>query len=364
MDSRSSKPSKTLSISALSGSRSLSPVATSVHSGSSSAYHPNDIHTLDTIHYIPPPQYEPSNLLTKVSAASDGKIDYESLQKSVDSKAGRQLWLFKLPEGINAGHLDGLTIDLAASKHRVGSMKVAKKDALNGDKGKLRYNIVSAGSSMSTMPGDARNTKAGLQVSKALKEGEKSHLVDVYDALDTNAIPTSEIGGHMDNLQAFVPSSRCSSGAGSRGLVLASPLPISRKFQFVLQAEDPAPLSSSGPNAALSSSSSAEQVSNKPLQADPSEYRNRGRRIRRLQGYFAPSGSLYDKEKAAQSALLGSATSSKDAATSTNKRKKAGRAAEEEEADISTASPAKEKSKKTRKFESATKAGETLRTMP
>ncbi|CAO1618320.1 unnamed protein product [Parajaminaea phylloscopi] len=333
-ESTPSEPTSS-SESSASGSRSPSPVATSSRPGPSSTQRLNEENTRDTVHYLGPTDYEQSNLLSKSASSSSRVLEHGALKGAVDSKSDQQLWLFKLPDGVELADLDGLTINLDGSDAKVGTVKVAGKDAQSGLKRKDRYSVVSIAGSASRTTSEARNAKAGHSAAKARKEGEKSQLVDVEDT-DSNA--QDGLGGHMRHLQVYVPSSR----KASTGLVMASPMPISRRFEVLLDTEDAveAPRSESRSGGPL-----------EPLQADPSEYRRRGRNLRQLQGFFAPCGSLYDEDNGSQPPSIDGPLEAKedaDGSSASRKRKKVDGAAED--GDVST-SPAKEK--KTKKAKKA-----------
>lgn len=321
-----------------SSSRSPSPAANPIVAGSSSlagSQRLNDGNTRNTAHYVAPTGYEACDL---VEGKNSNAIIYEELKNSVDSGSGRQIWLFKLPEGVDASRLHGTTLQLDSSSSKVGSLKITRQEIATGVKLRDHYSIVSAASSKKSLSADGRNAKAGESAAKARKEGEKSQLVDLEDEnLATDA--QAAIGAHMTNLHVYLPSTRSSSK--KKGTVVASPIPIARRFEVLLDPK--APIASTSASAGVSESSSA-QISG-PLQADPSEYRRRGQRMRKLQGYFAPSGSLYDADKANGQTLSSSAVAV-EGDKSAKKRKKADVSTEEAEGDHSASSLAPDSGKK------------------
>lgn len=213
-----------------SSSRSSSPEVAEASSSSAPTQRlqPN---TANTSRYIPPLNYQHAQF-----PASSGR-DFKDLrapsQTGSSSKGpsqGKQVWIIKIPDGVDPSQLDGLKVSLpdrTASDKPLATLTNKRKEA--GGHVKDVYQLFgSSASANNDLPSDARNPQTGLKKSKARRDGEKSQLVEEAEGQERSD-GKEGYAGHMSGIRAYM------SVAGSKeGLVTAAPVPIVQHLEFVM----------------------------------------------------------------------------------------------------------------------------------
>lgn len=224
-------------------------------------------------------------------------------------------------------------------------VKKGKKVKASGVRvGQDKYRLVEAASSTSQ---DARNARAGLSEKRAKREGEKSQLVDDEDeGVDGGANASNVAQGAY----LYLPTS----SSGRAGQVRNSKVPISRRFELLLDVTAP----QAQP---VEKKNKEDGPVGEPL--TPAEARLAIiEKHRQMKGYFAPVGSLYDAgedgiDDAAAATTAAEAPRSHPLViyekSKDKKRKKADAEAEDKEATagVTATSPSPRKEKKAKKEE-------------
>lgn len=319
---RDTSPSGSSSSSGSSASGSASPPPPSATPSSS---RPRKSQSSATHEYEPPEGYSLSDL-------SGSALQHDAL-----ANGDKQVWLFKLPEGVNAADLDGLKLNVG-KKTRAASLR-NKEDA---------YRLVEAkGSSPASQ--DARNAQAGHLEGKAKREGKKSQLVDQEEDDDGAAASSSTVapGAYL-----YLPT-----GPRSVGQLRQSKMPIARRFELLLDVSAPA-ASTADEQETSSSKKTKTNGAKTPAEARMASIEKH----RRLKGYFAPVGAMYDDAavEAGLQAASATTTATSTPAKKDKKRKKGEVEAAEKEAVAAgvapAASPSPRKDKKAKKEEAGDKA--------
>lgn len=218
------------SVASSSSSRSSSPEVAEA-SSSSAPTQRLQTNTANTSRYIPPLNYQHAQFPT--SSGRDFKDLRAPSQTGSSSKSqsqGKQVWIIKIPDGVDPSQLDGLKVSLpdrTASDKPLATLTNKRKEA-NGPVKDVYQLFGSSASAKHELPSDARNPQSGLKKSKAKRDGEKSQLVEEAEGQERSD-GKEGYAGHMSGIRAYIPV------AGSReGLVSAAPVPIAQHLEFVM----------------------------------------------------------------------------------------------------------------------------------
>ncbi|CAO1631202.1 unnamed protein product [Jaminaea pallidilutea] len=261
--------------------------------------------TASSIYYEGPDHYQRSQF-----DLSDASVARNFVLK----QANKQLWTFKLPEGMDASQLDGVKFKLPPRSSQASSSSsssvsmgeplvslslVTASSRHSQPRKQDRYQLHSVPlSSSRRLHPEAHNAQAGLTAREAKKQGEKSQLIDEEAEPEQSAQMEDQVlGASLSEMYVYVPAEGAVGGSKKDNIVRA-PLPITQHFEFVFagpQVQQAIP-SESEEKAKAKARAEADEVKSKGL--TPAEVRLRAlEKARPLKGHFAPTGSLYEVER-------------------------------------------------------------------